>query len=69
MTFTAGMPPIWTQLVRHYEAPWLYQARRVSWWKGLRIFAKSAFWQAIVLLNAAFFTLALWALGLGAGWK
>lgn len=52
ITFTPGVPPVCTTLVRYYEEPGL--GRRPGWWEGCKAAAKVAFGSLLLLVGAAF---------------
>jgi len=57
ITFTPGVPPIWTTLVRYYEEPSLGKGR--SWWKWLRLRAELWLASAMLLGLSAFLLAAI----------
>lgn len=49
ITFTPGVPPIWTRLVRYYERGFRVPGRFARFWAGVKMFAAAV----IILIGAA----------------
>jgi type IV secretion system protein VirD4 len=65
--FAKGMRPVWTYLMRYYEAPGLFVPQMKPREKGDGLFVKAVLNLLLILCGAVFVTMALSMMGIGGG--